>query len=200
MLHLRVCLETRQRSEANGEPREPFAERVGVLTDEQCGRCDEGNLLARHDCFECRANRDLGLAEPHVTSEQAVHRNFTFHVCFDLVDGRELVWSLVIREGVFELTLPRSVRRKRKSLGLCSSGVQLDKLHRDFTHSFAGSALRGRPVRSAHFAQCWVFTSDVSRDESELVGWHEQFVAGEPAFARRIFDDEVFALGFLLRA
>ena len=194
VLRLSVGLESRQRSEPHGETGKSIAERFGVLTHEQGGRRDDRNLLARHDGLEGRTNGDLGLAEPNITGQKAVHRDLAFHVGLDLVDRRELVGGLVVRERVLEFALPRGVRREREPLRLSTGGIQFDQFDGDLADCLAGATLCRRPVRPAHLRQGRVFATDIPRHQRQLVGRHVQLVAGESALARRIFDDQVFTL------
>src|SRR6266516_4754174 len=71
-----------------------------------------------------------------------------------LIDARQLVRRLDVREGVLELTLPRRVRTERVPLRRLPGRVQLDQLRRDLDRrSPAGPASRrtGRRPR-AHVA------------------------------------------------
>lgn len=61
----------------------------------------------------------------------------------------------------------------------------------------AGLGLGGRPVGAAELVELGGFGADVFADLVELVGGDEQFVRRGAALGRRIFDDQVFASGFV---
>ena len=179
------------------EPFEPFAEGLVMLLDQQRGGHEHGHLLAVLHGLEGRAQRDLGFAEPHIAADQAIHRHGLFHVGFDLVDGGELVGGFLIGEGVFQLFLPWGVRAEREALGALAGGVQLDQVVGDLVDVLAGLGLGGRPVGAAELVELGGFGTDVFADLVELVGGDEQFVRRGAALGRRIFDDQVFASGFV---
>ena len=179
------------------EPFEPFAEGLVMLLDQQRGGHEHGHLLAVLHGLEGRAQRDLGFAEPHIAADQAIHRHGLFHVGFDLVDGGELVGGFLIGEGVFQLFLPWGVRAEREALGALAGGVQLDQVVGDLMDVLAGLGFGGRPVGAAELVELGSFGTDVFADLVELVGGDEQFVRRGAALGRRIFDDQVFASGFV---
>ena len=59
----------------------------------------------------------------------------------------------------------------------------------------AGLGLGGRPVGAAQLIEFRGLRADVLADLVELVGGDEQLVRRGAAFARRVFDDQVFARG-----
>ena len=71
---LRRRQEARQHLDPHRVAGEAVGERVAVLTGEQRGGCEDGDLLAVLDRFERGTDRDLGLAEPDVAADEAVHR------------------------------------------------------------------------------------------------------------------------------
>ena len=179
------------------EPFEPFAEGLVMLLDQQRGGHEHGHLLAVLHGLEGRAQRDLGFAEPHIAADQAIHRHGLFHVGFNFVDGGELVGGFLIGEGVFQLFLPWGVRAEREALGALAGGVQLDQVVGDLVDVLAGLGLGGRPIGAAELVELGGFGTDVFADLVELVGGDEQFVRRGAALGRRIFDDQVFASGFV---
>ena len=179
------------------EPFEPFAEGLVMLLDQQRGGHEHGHLLAVLHGLEGRAQRDLGFAEPHIAADQAIHRHGLFHVGFNFVDGGELVGGFLIGEGVFQLFLPWGVRAEREALGALAGGVQLDQVVGDLVDVLAGLGLGGRPVGAAELVELGCLGADVFADLVELVGGDEQLVRRGAALGRRIFDDQVFASGFV---
>ena len=179
------------------EPFEPFAEGLVMLLDQQRGGHEHGHLLAVLHGLEGRAQRDLGFAKAHVAADQAIHRHGLLHIGLDLVDGGELVGGLLIGESVLQLLLPRGVRAEREALGALAGGVQLDQVVGDLVDMLAGLGFGGRPVGAAELVELGGFGTDVFADLVELVGGDEQFVRRGAALGRRIFDDQVFASGFV---
>ena len=64
-----------------------------LLREHGC-RGDHDRLRAAAHRLEGRADRDLGLAEPDVPADQAVHRAHRLHVALGLGDRPELVPGL----------------------------------------------------------------------------------------------------------
>ncbi len=166
-----------------------------MLPDEQGRRHEHDDLLAVLHRLERRAHRDLGLAEADVAGDEAVHRDGPLHVGLHLVDGGELIGRLGEREGLFELALPGGVGRERVPLGRHPSGVQLDELDGDVADGLAGAPLRGGPVAAAHLAEGRRLAAHVPGQQVELVGRHVELVAGVPALARRVLDQQELAAG-----
>ncbi len=102
-------LEARERLDRHGEARVPLGERLEVLLHEQRRGHEHRDLLAVLDGLERRADRDLRLAVADVAAHEPVHGDRLLHVGLDLVDRRELVGRLDVRERVLELALPRRV-------------------------------------------------------------------------------------------
>ena len=170
-----------------------LGEGLVVLLDEQRRRHEHGDLLAVLDGLEGGAHGDLGLAEADVAADQAVHRDRLFHVGLDLVDGGELVGGLLVRERVLQLLLPRGVGAEREAGGALAGRIQLDQVLGDLVDVLAGLRLGSRPVGAAELVELRGLRADVLADLVELVGRDEQLVGRCAAFARRVFDDQVFA-------
>ena len=168
-----------------------------MLLDKQRGGHEHGHLLAVLHGLEGGTQCDFGFAEAYVAADEAVHRHGLFHVGFNFVDGGELVGGFLIGEGVFQLFLPWGVRAEREALGALAGGVQLDQVVGDLVDVLAGLGLGGRPVGAAELVEPGGFGADVFADLVELVGGDEQFVRRGAALGRRIFDDQVFASGFV---
>ena len=117
-----------------------------MLLHEQGRRHEHGDLFGVLHRFECRAQRDFGLAEPHVAANEPVHRNRLFHVGLHVVDCGELVGGLLIRERVFELFLPRRVFAEGEPFRLLACRIQLDEVLGDLMDVFLRLGLRLRPV------------------------------------------------------
>ncbi len=84
-----------------------------MLLREQRRRHEHRDLLAVLHRLEGRSYGDLGLAEPDVAADEAVHRRLAFHVLLHVGDRLELVGRLDVRERLLHLALPRRVGRER---------------------------------------------------------------------------------------
>ena len=112
---------------------------------------------------------DLGLAEPHVAADQAVHRLDQLHVALDLVDRRDLVARLLVRERVLELLLPWRVGAERVAGHRHAHRVEAHQLARHVADGAFDLGGRARPVAPAHAVQPWCVAADVLRDHADLV-------------------------------
>ena len=166
-----------------------------MLLDEQRGRHEHGHLLGILHGLEGGTHGDLGFAKAHVAADEAIHRDRLLHIGLDLVDGGQLVGGLLVRERVLQLLLPRGVRAEREAGRALAGRIQLDQILGDLMDVLAGLGLGGRPVGAAQFVEFRGLRADVLADLVELVGGDEQLVRRGAAFARRIFDDQVFARG-----
>jgi hypothetical protein len=84
-----------------------------VLLSQDGGGHQDGNLLAIHDGFECRAQGYLRLAIAHVATDEAIHGARELHVGLDLFQGADLGLGFDVGEGRFQLGLPQGVHTKR---------------------------------------------------------------------------------------
>ena len=192
-------LEAAHRPDGDGEALVALREGLVMLLDEQRGRHEHGHLLGVLHGLERGAHGDLGFAETHVAADQAVHRDRLLHIGLDLVDGGQLVGGLLVRERVLQLLLPRGVGAERETGRALAGRIQLDQVLGDLMDVLAGLGLGGRPVGAAQFVEFRGLRADVLADLVELVGGNEQLVRRGAAFARRIFDDQVFARGLRVR-
>src|SRR3546814_15145105 len=88
--------EARQAADVDGEAFEAFDEIGEMLAREQRGRTYKRDLKPRHRGYERRAERDLGLAEPHVSAEEPVPRAAPRHVREPAADHPGLLVGLLI--------------------------------------------------------------------------------------------------------
>ncbi len=190
---LAVGLEPAEHLDVDREGGEPLGEGLEVLLGQQRRGHQHRHLLAVHDGLERRPHRDLGLAVADVAADHPVHRVLALHVGLDLLDGRELVRGLGVREGVLELPLPRRVRAERVARCRRAGGVQADELRCDLADGLARPALALLPVGAAHLVQAGLLAADVAGDLVELVGRYVQPVAGVAALAGRVLQQEVLA-------
>ena len=117
--HVLRAAEAGQHLDADGVVREALAKCASMLLGKnRRGHQDDGLFACLHR-FEGRADRHFSLAVAHVSDQETVHGACTLHVALDLVRRAPLVRGVFIKEGGFELTLPRRVRRE------CVAGCQL---------------------------------------------------------------------------
>ena len=174
-----------------------LGERLEMLLHQQRGRYEHGHLFGILHRLESGTYGDLRLAETDVAADETIHRYGSFHVGFDLVDGGELVGGLLIREGILQFLLPWRVFAEGVTGRTLAGRVQFDQILGDLVHVFTCLGFGGRPIRTAQFVEFRRLGADILADLIELVGGDEQFVGRGAAFARRIFDDQIFAGGFV---
>ena len=188
-------LEAGEHANLHGEAREAFAKRLVVLLCEQGRGYEHGNLFAVLYRLECGTYGDLGFAESHVTGDEAIHGDFSLHVFLHLVDGGELVGSLVVGEGFFQLSLPGSVCRKGVTARCLASRIEFHQVCGDFLDSLASAGLGLSPVTTAHLRQARVLATHVVRNEVQLVRRNKEAVRCAAALGGGILDDQVFLHG-----
>ena len=104
---------------------EALAEGLPVLVREQGGRGEDRHLLAVLHGLERGPQRDLGLAEPDVAADEAVHRDGRLHVLLDLLDRARADRGSPrtgTRPRARAATACRARRRDRASRGACGTG------------------------------------------------------------------------------
>src|SRR5579872_4033260 len=106
-----------------------------MLAREQRGRYHDGDLFAVERGRKRCAKRDLRLAETNVTADQAVHRTPDLEILQRRIDGRELVFSLLIRETRAELVIDMLLHRKFRRFMQMTFGRNLDQFAGDFTNA-----------------------------------------------------------------
>ena len=129
------------------------AERLKVLAGQQRGRHEDRRLAAVLDRLEHRPQRHLGLAEPDVAADQAVHRPVRLHVGLHVSDRPELVGRLHVRERRLELVLPHRVGREGVAGHTGPGPVEVDQLLGDLARRGPRPGAGPLPVRAAHLRQ-----------------------------------------------
>ena len=172
----------------------PLGEGLQMLVGQQRGGNQHRDLLAVLDRFECRPNRDLGLAVADVAADHPVHRHRFLHVGLDLGDRGELVDRFGEAERVFHLGLPRGVRTERVARAGLPLGVQRHQLAGDLPHGLAGLGFRVGPVAAAEPAQRRRLATDVAGQLIEGIHWHIELVGfALSPLARRVLQHQVLA-------
>ena len=169
------------------ERREPFLHRREVLLCKQRCRDQDSRLFPVLNRLEHRTQRNLGLAEPHVTEDQTVHRRLGFHIRLHIGDRRQLVGRLFVRERSLELALPRCIGVEPVSRGAGPCPVQIYHGLGYHGHGLPDLAARLGPLRAAHAGQARRLTPGVATDGRELVGRDIELVTGG------VLDEQVVA-------
>jgi hypothetical protein len=140
--------EPRKQFDADRIVGHPFPKGLIVLLCQHGRRHQQRHLLAAHHRLEGASDRYLGLAEPDVPADQAVHGPRTFQVAFGFVDGPSLVRGFFVKEGSFELTLPRRVGWVRVAGLRLPSRLNTQQFTRQVFHGTFGLSLGLGPTRA----------------------------------------------------
>ena len=111
------------------------------------------------------------------------------------MDGGELVGSLVVGEGLFQLSLPGGVCGEGVTARCLACRIEFHQVGGDFLDCLAGAGLGLSPVAAAHLGQARVLATHVVRDQIQLVGGHEEAVGRATALGGGVLDDQVFLHG-----
>ena len=131
---------------------EAIFEGLVVLEAKDGGRSQHRDLAAILHCLERCPHGDFGFAIADIADQQAIHGESRLHVALDVCDGGDLVFGLVVVEGVFELPLKVVVRRKGMPMGRLALGVELEQLVGHILHGLAhprfglGPLLAAQPI------------------------------------------------------
>ena len=166
-----------------------------MLLREQGRGYEHGNLFAVLHRLERGTYGNLGFAEAHITRDEAVHGDFFLHVFLHLVDGGELVGSLVVGEGLFQLSLPGGICGEGVTARCLACRIEFHQVGGDFLDCLAGAGLGLSPVAAAHLGQARVLATHVVGDQVQLVGGHEEAVGCATALGGGVLDDQVFLHG-----
>jgi len=121
-----------------------------VLKYENCSRRQNDHLLAIAEGLKRGAHHYFGLAEPHIATEQAVHRLRALHIPLDLGHGSELVARGGEFEGVFKLALPITIGRVDEAFGHLARGIELEELVGHVAHFGFDARFGTGPGGAAH--------------------------------------------------
>ena len=132
---------------------EPLGEGGVVLLGQHRGRHQDGDLHPFVDRLEGCPQRDFGFAVAHVAADQAVHGLVGFHVVFDFVDGLHLIGRFLVRERVFQVSLPGSVRPEPVAANGFPDGVEPEQLFGNLSGGTLGTVLNALPFAPAQSSQ-----------------------------------------------
>ena len=132
---------------------EPGLEESEMLGRQQRRGREHRHLFAVHGGLECGAESHLGLAEPHISGEQSVHRNRGFHVRVHLADRARLIGRLGPLEAILEFGQPGRVRSEGVPRGPPPLGIQPHQLVGDVLKRPGDAFLASRPPGSSESVQ-----------------------------------------------
>ena len=110
---------------AHGEVLETLGEGVVVLVGQHRRGHHHSHLFAIDGGLEGGTYGHLGLAEAHVTTDEAVHGARAFHVRLHVVGGLELVGGVLIEEAGLQFMLKIGVGTELEALLLAATAVEL---------------------------------------------------------------------------
>ena len=159
-----------QASDLHRPGRETLAERRVVLTRQQGRRRDEGDLLARHDGNESGPERDLGLAEPDIAADQAIHGPAGGEIAQNVLDRLLLVLGLVIGKMGAEFLVHAFRRGKDLAFPQFARRGDLDQLVGDVPDPRLGARLPRLPAAAAEAVEPdFRILRSVSRDDVDVL-------------------------------
>ena len=124
-----------------------------MLVGEDSGRHEYGHLLVVADRLEGCPDGHLGLAEPDIATDQAVHRSLALHVGLYLGCRLLLVGRILIDEAGFQLMLQETVGAVGKALLLSPFGIEQDQVAGDVLDLRLRALLHLFPGAGAQLAQ-----------------------------------------------
>ena len=126
-------------------------EGIEMLICEHCSRHEHRHLLAVCSGLESGAYGDLGLAEPHVAADQAVHRARILHILFHSGGGCKLIGSILIDKRGFQFMLQVAVGRETEPQLLLACRIQPDKVARNILELALGALFKLVPRSRPEF-------------------------------------------------
>ena len=117
--------------DAHGQVLKAFGEGVVVLVGQHRRGHHHSHLFAIDGGLEGGAHRHLGLAEAHITADEAVHGARAFHIRLHVVGGLELVGGVLIEEAGLQLMLQVGVGTELEAFLLAATAIELDEVAGD---------------------------------------------------------------------
>src|SRR5690606_38293198 len=153
LLLLLLRSQARHHLDIDREGGHPLLEGLEMLQRQDGGRYEDGDLFPGIRGLECGPNRDLGLAEPNVTTDEPVHRARRLHVALHCLDRGKLVRRLLVGERLGQLVVPAGIGRELISGTGVPVCVELDQLERHLAYCTADSSLGLDPVAGAELVE-----------------------------------------------
>ena len=161
-----------------GNLREAVGKSLEVLLGQEGGRGEHGDLLAAADGDECRAQRDLGLAEADVAADQAVHRFARAHVVDHGADRGRLVHRFLEAETLGERVQIALLDFELIPQSCGAPGIEIEQFGGGVTDLQRRFLLGAIPVAAAELVQRRLLRGDaaVAADQVQLRHRHIELV------------------------
>src|SRR5438105_12494564 len=141
--------QTRSLPDVYRKPAKSLAEGFEVLAREQRRRHHDGDLPSLHRGDEGGAQRNLGLAEPDVAADQAIHRPAGRQLTDNDIDRNLLVIGFLIRKTRAEFIVRSGFGRQSGSFASETLGGDLDQLVGDLADTALHPSLARLPSSAA---------------------------------------------------
>ena len=159
----------------DGQALEASLERGEVLARQKRGWHHHRHLLAVHRRDEGRAQRHLGLAEAHVTADQAIHRASLLEVLDHRLDGGQLVLRLLVGEARREFFIGTFRWRKDVARLQLARRCGADQPFGDLEDALLELCLLGLPRSAAELVELRaLLIRAVARQEFDILDRQEQ--------------------------
>ena len=141
-------------------------------------RNEHCSLLAVHDALEHSARRYFRFSESYISAQESVHRPRHLHVALYLIYTAQLVGCFLVREHIFKLSLPRSIRTERIPFLHRPLRGQPYELFRHICDSGLCSRLRLFPVAAAQlvYLRSSAARAYIRLDKVHLLYRHIQYI------------------------
>ena len=120
-----------------------------MLEGKHGGRYHYRHLLRVARGLKGSAHGDLGLAEAHISADEAVHGAGTLHIGLHLLGGSQLVGGIFVEEAGLELVLHEGVGAEGEALLVTATGIELDEVTGNILDALLGALLETVPGAGA---------------------------------------------------
>ena len=168
-----------------------------MLLGEDRGGHEHGDLFATHNRFESSADSNFGFSKADITTNQAVHRFWAFHVGFGFDNGAHLIGGFFEEKCAFKFALPGRVRIEgMASLGV-TRGLNSEQFSGDIAHRHLCLCLGFGPACSTQGIERWSsFTgADIFANEVRLGHWHIEFWRRLGGIVGSVLDNQALLSG-----
>ena len=124
-----------------------------MLARQKRGGRDHRHLHARHGRHKRGAHRDLGLAKPHIATDQPIHRLSGMQIIHHIANGAQLIVGLLIRKARAEILVGPVRRVHHRRLAQGALGGHADELVRHLADALFELGFLGLPRAAAQPVQ-----------------------------------------------
>src|SRR6056297_327546 len=104
---------------------ESFGKREVMLLRQQGGGYQQSHLLSLVNCFKGGPQSDFCLTIADITANQAVHGPWMLHVCYHIIDGFQLIRSLLIGKTRLKILIIAVRRAKSMPFSGPARGIEI---------------------------------------------------------------------------